>query len=224
MDMELSFLDILKILYKRVWVIVLASLTGLAVAAMISVFLIAPTYTSSCQMYVNPNQDKQDQAGTYNELQYAQKLVNSYLIILQNSVFLNEVSVQSGLGYTADEIRDMLSLSSINNTEFFEVRITALSPKDAYTLVSKIAELAPAEIIRIKESDSVKIVSPATLPDEPSGPNKTVNTAVGGMAGFLLSALAVVLIEVLDTRIRSEDDLSRHYTVPILGCIPKYED
>lgn len=222
--MELSILDILSILLKRMWIILLSAVVGMSGAFIISVFLISPTYTSYCVMYVNPNQTEQNQAGTYNELQYAQKLVNSYLVILQNSVFLDQVAEKSGLGYSAGQIREMISLSSINNTEFFEVKIAAPSAQDAYELVGKIAELAPAEITRIKEADSVKIVSPATLPEAPSAPNVMVNTVIGVMVGLIFSAAAAVLIEVLDTRIKSEDDLSRHYTLPILGSIPKYED
>ncbi|MHB1454424.1 MAG: YveK family protein [Saccharofermentanales bacterium] len=222
--MELSFLDILNILLKRIWIILLSTVVGLSAAAAISLFLIAPSYTSTCQMYVNTNQGELDQAGNYNELQYAQKLVNSYLIILQNSVFLDEVAKKSNLGYSVGQIRDMVSLTSINNTEFFEVKITAPSPQDAYALVAKIAELAPDEIVRIKESDSVKIVSPATMPLAPSAPNVLTNTVIGALIGLMLAAAISVLVDVLDTRIKSEDDISSHYTLPILGSIPKYED
>ncbi|MHB8962493.1 MAG: YveK family protein [Saccharofermentanales bacterium] len=222
--MELSILDILSILLKRMWIILISAVVGLSGAFIISAFLIAPTYTSSCVMYVNPNQGEQDQAGTYNELQYAQKLVNSYLVILQNSVFLDQVAEKSGLGYSAVQIRDMISLSSINNTEFFEVKIAAPSAQDAYELVGKIAELAPAEITRIKETDSAKIVSPAVLPLAPSAPSILLNAVIGAMIGLIVAASAAILIEVLDTRVKSEDDLSRHYSLPILGSIPKYED
>jgi polysaccharide biosynthesis transport protein len=222
--MELSILDILNILFKRLWLILLATLVGFSGALVISLFLIAPSYTSTCQMYVNPNREQTEQNATYNDLQYAQKLVNSYLIILQNQVFLENVALESGLGYSVQEIRDMLSLSSINNTEFFEVKITGPSPADAYVLVDKIADLAPNEIIRIKESDSVKIVSPATLPTAPSAPNVPMNAVIGGLIGLMVSAAAAVLVDVLDTRIKSEDDLSGHYTLPILGSIPKYEE
>lgn len=222
--MELSFLDILSILLKRMWIILLSMVVGLTGALAISLFLIAPSYTSSSQMYVNPNQGELKQVDTYNELQYAQKLVNSYLIILQNSVFLDDVAKKSGLGYSVKQIRDMISLTSINNTEFFEVKITAPSPQDAYKLVAKITELAPDEIIRIKESDSVKIVSPATLPTAPSAPNVMINTVIGALIGLMFAAAIAVLVDVLDTRIKSEEDVSSHYTLPVLGSIPKYEE
>lgn len=222
--MELSFLDIVNIFIKRIWVIILCTVVGLLGAMLISVFLIPKAYTSTSQMYVNPNQNKLDQTGTYTELQYAQKLVNSYLIILQNDVFLTEVAEDSRLSYSAGQIKSMLSLASINNTEIFEVSITAPSPQDAYVLVQSIIDLAPDEIIRIRELDTVKIVTPAKKPVSPSSPNVVMNTAIGAVLGLFIAAGIVLLIEVLDTRVKSEEDLTEHYALPILGSIPKYND
>ncbi len=222
--MELSLLEIARILVKKIWIIALSTVIGFSAALLISFFLMAPKYTSKSQLYVNPNRNQIDQANTYTDLQYAQKLVNSYLIILQNDVFLKQVADSSGLNYTSGQIRGMISLSAINNTEIFEVRVEAPSPDDAHTLVNTIVELAPAEIVRIRELDSVRVVTPATMPVSPSSPNKSMNAAVGAILGLLISAAVVVLIEVLDTRVKSEEDLTNHYELPVIGSIPKYEE
>lgn len=225
-EMEISILDILRILLKRLWLIFLCTLVGFSGAFVISMFLIAPRYTSTCQMYVNTNTEdiNKDANGNYTELQYAQKLVNSYLVILSNDVFLNNVASASGLNYTAGEIRKMLSLESINNTEFFEVSIESKSSEDSFKLVKTISDLAPDEITRIKETDSVKIVAPATIPVAPSSPNVIKNSIIGAMLGFVIMVAIAILIEFLDTRIKSEEDLANHYSLPILGSVPKYEE
>ncbi|NCU26013.1 hypothetical protein EOM86_04745 [Candidatus Nomurabacteria bacterium] len=222
--MELSLLDIVHILLKKIWIILISAAVGLVSALIITIFLITPEYTSRSQLYVNPNQSNIDQTGTYTELQYAQKLVNSYLIILQNDLFLEQVAQDSGLDYTTGQIRSMLSLSAINNTEIFEVKISAPEPQHAQTLVNTIVALAPEEILRIRELDTVKVVTPATLPKSPSSPNRMMNTAIGAILGFLIASAVVLLIEILDTRIKSEEDLTEHYQLPIIGSIPKYED
>ncbi len=226
--MELSILDIINVLLKKIWIIVLCTAIGFSSAFLISSFLIPPTYTSTCQMYVTPGKadigTTGNYVGDYNDLQYAQKLVNSYIIILNNDVFLTNVATNSRLSYTASKIRKMLALSSINNTEFFEVKINSKSPTDSYTLVKTIMELAPAEIIRVKESDSVKIVSPATIPIDPSSPNILLNSIIGAMLGFVIAAGIAILLEILDTRIKSEEDLASHFTIPILGAIPLYDE
>ena len=226
--MELSIIDIINIFLKRVWIIILCSIIGLTGAFLFASFFITPTYTSSCQMYVNPGSDSSgttgNNVGNYTDLQYAQRLVDSYLVILKNDTFLNNVASDTGLPYTAGQIRDMLHLLSINNTEFFEVKVISPDPQDSHALVSTIARLAPAEIIRIKESDSVKIVSPATLSTIPTSPNIPMITVIGGILGFIIAVGVAILIEVLDIRVKSEEDLSSHYALPVLGSIPKYNE
>ena len=225
--MELSILEIIHILVKKIWIIILATVMGFSAAFLVSTFLIAPTYTSSCQMYVNPGNAESTTGtyiGDYSDLQYAQKLVNSYIIILKTDTFLQNVADTAGLPYSPSQIRAMLSLSSINNTEFFEVGIESRNANDSYTLVRTITDLAPSEIMRIRESDSVKIVSPATNPTAPSSPNILLNAIIGAMLGFVAAAAIVILVEVLDTRVKSEEDITSHYDIPVIGCIPLYEE
>ncbi|MHB1484072.1 MAG: YveK family protein [Saccharofermentanales bacterium] len=226
--MELSIIEIAGILFKRIWIIMLCTILGLSGAFLFSSFFITPTYTSSCQMYVNPGADESadanNNAANYADLQYAQRLVESYLFILQTDVFLKDVAADTGLPYTSGRIHSMLELKPISNTEFFEVKVNSKSPLDSYKIVNSIIKLAPAEIIRIKESDSVKIISPAVLSNVPTAPNIPLITVIGAVLGFVVAIGIAILIEVLDIRVKSEEDLASHYTLPVLGSIPKYNE
>ena len=44
------------------------------------------------------------------------------------------------------------------------------------------------------------------------------------MLGGVLSVLGVLVAEMLDNRIKTEDDLKKGYDFPILGTIPDLED
>lgn len=222
--MELSLLDIISILTRRIWILLLCTVLGLSGALLISMFLIAPKYSASAQLYVNPNRDNMDSTGNLNELQYSQRLVNSYLIILKNDSFLEKIANESGLNYTPTQIKNMLSLSSINNTEIFDVKIESRAPQDSYKLVNTIIELAPGEITRIRPADSVRLVSPANLPVSPSSPNTVLNTAIGAILGLMIAVGLVLLIEMLDVRIKTEDELVDKFGIPVIGSIPNIEE
>jgi len=222
--MELSLLDIINILTRRIWILFLCTLLGLSGALLISMFLITPKYSASAQLYVNPNRDNIDNTGNLGELQYSQRLVNSYLIILKNDSFLEKVSNESNLNYTPGQLKGMLSLSSINNTEIFEVKIETVSAQHSYQLVSTIIELAPGEITRIRPADSVRLVSPAKVPASPSSPNVRLNTAIGAILGLMLAVGLVLLIEMLDIRIKTEDELVSKFNIPVIGSIPNIDE
>lgn len=51
-----------------------------------------------------------------------------------------------------------------------------------------------------------------------------MNTAIGLALGRVLGVLAAFLIFFLDKRVKDEDDILRHYDVPILGVVPLIEE
>ena len=48
----------------------------------------------------------------------------------------------------------------------------------------------------------------------------TRNTAIGLLCGFMLAIIYAVLKAMLDTTIRSSEDLTERYELPVLGTIP----
>lgn len=115
-------------------------------------------------------------------------------------------------------------MNPVNNTEIFEIRVEYPDPEGALLLANTIAKLAPQKIIEIKDADAVRVVDPARLPANPSSPNVLLNTAIGALLSLVLSVLAIFMIEILDRRIKNEEDLIRNFQVPILGTVPKFKD
>ncbi len=59
------------------------------------------------------------------------------------------------------------------------------------------------------------------LPVAPSSPNVTINLAVGAVAGILLGIGLALLLEFMDTSVKTMEDVERALQVPVLGIIPK---
>ncbi len=59
------------------------------------------------------------------------------------------------------------------------------------------------------------------LPAAPSSPNVTINLAVGAVAGILLGIGLALLLEFMDTSVKTMEDVERALQVPVLGIIPK---
>ncbi|HUP97851.1 MAG TPA: chain length determinant protein EpsF [Usitatibacter sp.] len=66
---------------------------------------------------------------------------------------------------------------------------------------------------------NVTILNPAAEPTRPSKPRVLVNLALGFAVGMLLGLGAVFLLELLDRRVRSPEDLEAEIEVPMLGTI-----
>ena len=49
------------------------------------------------------------------------------------------------------------------------------------------------------------------------------NTLIGGAIGILIACLISVLLELIDTTIKHDDDLTSMYKVPVFAEIPDFE-
>lgn len=223
-EMEYSLSDIISILLKRLWIIVLCIILGTVTAFCISQFFIEKQYTASVQMYVSPNKEQPVPQASISELNYAQAVVDTYIEILKTVSFLDSVVETTGIGSSGAELRKIVQMNPVNNTEIFEIRVEYPDPEGALLLANTIAKLAPQKIIEIKDADAVRVVDPARLPANPSSPNVLLNTAIGALLSLVLSVLAIFMIEILDRRIKNEEDLIRNFQVPILGTVPKFKD
>ena len=155
------------------------------------------------------------------DLTAAQKLVDTYIVILNSRTALNEVIEEAGVDYTCEELKEMITAKAVNSTEVFEVVVTSKSPAEAERIANTIAVVLPDKIADIVEGSDVRIVDYAVVPAHRSSPSYTRNTVIGMLLGAVLSAAIVILAYLFDENIRSEDYLTQTYPdIPLLSVIP----
>jgi capsular exopolysaccharide synthesis family protein len=220
--MEFSINNIIALLWKRFILITFCTLSGLCIFSVFTRVAIDSTYSASVQMYVNS--DDTTSSIDLNDLYYAQKVVTTYINFLKTKIFYAQVIEESGLNYTAGELKNMTEINAINNTEIFQISVTSSSAEDSFRLVTVMQELAPELIKSIKSSAEISVVDPVAYPTGPSGPNILLNTAIGGLLGFFLSVSMSFLWEIIDVKVKNQEELKRKYNKPILGAIPNYDE
>ncbi|MGL4344877.1 MAG: YveK family protein [Cellulosilyticaceae bacterium] len=222
---EITLQEIFMILWQKLWVIALCVVIGGGASFGFTKFMIDPQYTSKVTMFVssNGNSNNASMVADLNAINTSQKLVNTYVEILKSETVLREVVEKSGLNYTTQDIRNMMSASSVNGTEIFEVKIVSGSAEDSALIANTIAKVAPEEIIRVVKAGSVELIDEAVPASAPSSPNTLLNTIIGIMLGGVLAVLGVLVAAMVDTRIKSEEDLEKNYEIPVLGVIPDIE-
>ena len=219
--LELDMKEFLKVLAKRAWIIILcAVITGAAVLAY-TVKFVTPMYQAEVRMYVN---NKSNNTGTVvsNDLAVALQLVNTYVEIINSDTVLERVIEETGLMLETKQVRAMLSAQPVNETEMFVVKITSPNPQMSADIANAVADIAPAEISKIIEGSSAKVIDYARVPTGRYSPSYTLNTITGAVAGGLLVVAFFLVQMLMDTRIKSEADLAKICTIPVLGAIPDF--
>lgn len=68
---------------------------------------------------------------------------------------------------------------------------------------------------------NVSVLNPAVEPTEPSSPNFKKNIAITVLFGFLLAGGGAFLLEMIDRRVRSAEDLAEMLQLPVLAVIER---
>ncbi len=220
MNEQISFMDILRMVVKRWWILLSIVCVCGIISFSICEYFITPMYTSSGKLLARS--ETNDTATNINigTINTSTRLVSTYIEILKTDTFLGRIADVSGLDYTATQISNMISLSSLSETEVLSVEVTCPSPTDAKILANLIMDSAQDEIDRIGHGGYVSVIDEATTPQAPSSPNVELYIIIGVLLGVLIGVAVILIVELLDTRIKGEDDLVSRYELPILGVIP----
>lgn len=220
---EIDLLALARAVWKRIWLVILAVILGSAAAFSYAAFLVTPLYEAKAMMYVNNSALSLGSTSfsiSSGELSAAQSLVETYIVILKSRLNLEAVIEKAELPYTYEELEPMITAQGVNETEIFEVIVTDSNPQEAELIANTIAEVLPQKISDIVEGSSVRIVDYAVVPAYPVSPSITKITMIGFLLGGFVSVGIIVLMELLNESIRSEDYLLQTYDLPILAVIP----
>ena len=222
-EIDIDLGRIFRAVMDRAWLVAVVSALCAVLLFVGTFFFITPQYTSSAMFYVNNNAFNVGDAAlsiSNGDLVTSRGLVDSYIVILNTRETLNDVIDYAGSSHTYGSLRGMISAQAVNETEIFQVSVTSPDPQEAERLANAIAYILPKRIGTLIDGTSAKVVDAAVVPSSPSSPSYTKNTLLGFLLGFVLSVGVIVLREIFDITIRSEEDVGLVCTHPILAAVP----
>lgn len=214
--------QILRTLWRYVILILIVAMIGAALLFFYARMFITPKYEASALFYVNNSTFSIGSAVRISsgELNAAADLVDTYVAIMQSRANMEQVIEQSGVNYSYEQLRKMVSAKSVNSTGLFRVTVTSANPEEARNLANVIANILPSKISDIVSNSSVVVVDYAVTPNSRVSPNYTKYAAVGFLLGFVLCSGLVLLVSFFDDVIHDEEYLLQTYDVPVLATIP----
>lgn len=218
----IDLLEVLGIVRQHILVVILVTVLAAAAGFGVSRFLMVPQYEASALMIVNTRQDATANV-TSDQINSATKLVATYSIIIKSDTVLQQVINNLGLSLTYQELQDRVTVSAVDDTQVMQITVRSDNPEWARQVCEQITQISPDVILESVEAGSVKLISQAATNPDPVSPNVIRNTAVAGLLGLVLTLGVIILREMLDNKIKSEDDVRKYLELPVIGVIPDYE-
>ncbi|MBR6399702.1 MAG: hypothetical protein IKS17_00580 [Firmicutes bacterium] len=223
-EIEIDLKQLLDALLARLWMIVAVTLMLGAFAFFYSKFAVTPMYEAKSTIYVNSSQNVISNNIETNEISASSMMATVFVEMLKSNAIIEEVKEVSGVPYELDTLKSMISAAAVDETPLMKISVVSPNPKEAVLISNALLEVAPGKMTNIVDGGSIKIIDRPLEPTAPSSPNILKNTILGLMLGFLLSAGIVILMELLDTRIKDEEQLRNLFEdLPVLATIPEIE-
>ena len=211
--LEIDLIQLLGALWHRIWLVILCTIVGAAIAFASTVQFAVPKYKANVSIYVINN-------GTASGLAAAQSLVATYIEILKSRPALEKIIDEADLDISTSKLRGMIKATSKDGTEIFDVAVISENREETVIIANAIATVLPDVLSAVVDKSSVKVIEPADGSDVQISPNLSKNTVTGALIGLVLSIALVVLKFLFDPYVKSEEDISKTYNLPLLAVIP----
>ena len=221
--MEIDVFHLLKILWKRKLLIVLVAFVTGAVAFAYSSFIVKPEFTSTTRIYV-VNRNQGGKPGLTNQdLQAGSYLVKDYREIILSQDVLEKVATDLKLELPPKGLASKIKVTVPVDTRIVSISVTDRAPEEASRIANSLREVAAQKIISVTRVSDVTTLEEARPATSPSSPNIRRNTMVGFLAGAVVMVVTVLLVELLDTRVKRPEDIEDVLQIALLGVVPNLD-
>lgn len=220
---EIDVVQMLKVLWKRKLIIALAAIISGGIAFGYSSFVIKPEFTSTTRIYV-VNRNQGDKPGLTNQdLQAGSYLVKDYREIILSQDVLEKVVADQKLNIDAKTLARKVQVTVPADTRIVSISVRDSLPEEASRIANALREVASQKIIAVTRVSDVTTLEEARPAQSPSSPNIRRNTILGFGAGAGLVIVVVLIIELLDDRVKRPEDIEEVMHLSLLGVIPNLE-
>lgn len=224
---EISLADLFMSLRRHIVIILVVTLLFGLGSFVFTRFFITPKYTATAKLITISNAERTNDIYTSAEHNAAVALVNTTAEVIKTTSILDEASDRlalDGRNYSAATLKKMITISSENETEIFRLNVTGTRQADVALIANVISAVTEERIGEYIGAGKAILLEEAQPPAGPSSPSITRNTILGALAGFVLVALFVILRDLFDTKIWTEEDLTSHFKYPVLGMVPQLSE
>ena len=217
---EINVIQLLKALWAKKLLILLIAIVAGAASYAYSSFLVEPEYRSTTRIYV-VNRNHDDKPGLTNQdLQAGTYLVKDYREIILSQDVLEKVVSDLGLAINAKTLSKKVQVTVPADTRIVSISVSDHKPDEASRIANALREVAAQKIIAVTRVSDVTTLEEARPATGPSSPNIRRNTLMGIGAGAGLVIVVVLLVELLDDRVKRPEDIEDVMKISLLGVIP----
>lgn len=219
-EITIDVFQLFKVLWKKKIAIILTAIVAAVLAFGVSSFVLTSEYSSTTRIYV-VNRNQSEKSGLTNQdLQAGTYLVKDYKEIILSQDVLEKVISNLKLEKTVRELSKKIQVTVPVDTRIVSITVKNAQPEEASRIANALREVAAEKIISVTRVSDVTTLEEARPALTPSSPNIRRNTLLAFLAGGAVMVVSVLLLELLDDRVKRPEDVEEVMQIALLGIVP----
>ena len=225
---ELDLKQLFEVFWNKKVQILLIILIFMIIGFVYSMVFVTPKYQSSTKLVlVQAEKGTSDQTGTESitatDLTLNSKLVSTYSEIVKSKDVLRTVISNLNIAIEEGTLRNNISVTSVKDTELIEITVTNTNPSYAEKIANEIAKVFTDKVADIYNINNVYVLDRAEIQTVPYNVNHLKDIIMFAFIGLVIAGIYVLLANMLDTTIKTQEDIEKLFKLPVLANIPLYD-
>ena len=214
---EIDLVWLFYALFRKLWLIIAVAVVVAFGMAGYTYFKVEPTYTSSSTMLVLT---KETTLTSLADLQLGSQLTKDYTILITSRPVLDQVIENLDLDMNYKQLKKQVSIENPEDTRILSIAVTMNDAEQAKAVVDELASVSSSFIGDKMEVTPPKIIEEGEVAGTKTGPSITKNTMIGFLAGAFLVCFVIVILELLNDSVQTEEDIEKYLELPTLAVVP----
>ena len=200
---------------KKIQIILLVILFAI-IGAIYTIGFITPMYTSSTTLVLATS-------GSENTQDATNSITATYSELVKSKKVLRQVIANLNIDVEEEELRKNITVSSVKDTELIEITVSNKNPEYSAQIANEIAKVFSEEVNEIYNINNIHVVDEAEIAENPSNINISKNVIIFAFVGIVISIAYVLVANMLDTTVKSAEEIEKDYGIPVIAAIPLME-
>ena len=223
---ELDLKELFSMFWNKKIQIILIVAIFAVIGLIYTIGFVTPVYTSSTTLLLATSENAEGTTTnsiTTTDITLNSKLVSTYSKVVESKRVIRQVIQNLGItDLKEDDLRRNVKVSSVEDTEIIEISVTNVNASYAEKAANEIANVFADEVARIYNINNVHVLDAAEVSSSPSNVNHVRDIVIFAFVGIVIAVMYVLIANMLDTTIKTSEDVEKYIKIPVLASIPVY--
>ena len=221
---ELDLKELLMLFWNKKVKILLIVAIFMLIGIIYTIGFVTPVYTSSTTLLLATSGNSADKTNTITttDITLNSKLVSTYSTLIKSKTVLRQVISNLGINISEDELEKNITVSQEKDTEIIRISVTNADATTAAKVANEVAKVFSQRVSEIYKINNVQVVDQAEVDTIPSNINHAKDIMIFACVGIVVSVMYVLIANMLDTTIKTAEEVEKEFKLPVLASIPLY--